>query len=174
MNKKGLLYGLLYCLLVVIFKLSIVLSENMFSKFGFYYATITSVFLIVPFLFIAIYHAREKDFGGFIEGKEGMRIALTVVAVGLIGTSIYNYIEFNWKLEEFVNYYKSVEYLEILKAQQIKYPDKIKPEDFPKIIAGQIESLSAFKASTGKIIPLLFVGLTGAFAASVIMKRSPQ
>lgn len=146
----------------------------MFSKFGFYYAIITAVFLIIPFFFIAIYHAREKDFGGFIGGRDGMRIALTVLAVALIITSIYNYIEFLWQADEFVRYYNSKEYLAILTAQQTQYPDKIKPEDFPRIIQEQIDSLSAFRATTGKIIPLLFIGLTGAFAASVIMKRSPK
>ena len=146
----------------------------MFSKFGFYYSIITSVFLIVPFFFIAIYHVREKDLAGVIEGKEGLRIALTVLAIGLIGTSIYNYIEFNWKADEFIKYYNGSEYLEILKVQQLKQPDKIKVEDFPKIIKEQIATLSAFRATTGKIIPLLFIGLTGAFAASVIMKRSPK
>lgn len=174
MNKKGLLYGLLYCFVVIAFKLYIVLSGNMFSKFGFYYSIIASVFLIVPFFFIAIYQVREKDQGGFIEGKEGLRIALTVLAVGLICTSIYNYIEFNWRIDDFITYYNSNEYLNNLKAQQLKSPEKIKVENFPTIIKEQIASLSAFRATTGKIIPLLFIGLTGAFAASVIMKRSPK
>jgi len=174
MNKKALLYGLLYCLVVIAFKLYIVLSSNMFSKFGFYYSIITGVFLILPFFFIAIYHVREKDHGGIIDTREGMRIAFTVLAVGLVGTSLYNYIEFGWKMGEYVNYYNGSEYLNMLKEQQLKNPDKIKVEDFPKIIREQIASLSAFRATTGKIIPLLFIGLTGAFAASVIMKRVPQ
>ena len=174
MNKKALLYGLLYSLVVITFKLYIVLSGNMFSKFGFYYSIITGVFLIIPFFFLAIYHVREKDHGGYIASREGLRIGLTVLAVGLIVTSVYNYIEFNWKASEFVNYYTSNEYLEILKVQQAKNPDKIKIDDFPKIINEQIATLSAFRATTGKIIPLLFIGLTGAFAASIIMKREPK
>jgi hypothetical protein len=174
MNKKALFYGLLYCLVVIVFKVIIVAGGHMFSKFGFYYSIITGVFLIVPFFFLAIYQVREKDHGGFMEGKEGLRIALTVLAVGMIGTSIYNYIEFNWKVDEFVNYYNSSEYLNILKAQQLKQPDKVKVENFPAIIQEQIAQLSAFRATTGKLIPLLFIGLSGAFAASVIMKRSPK
>ena len=176
MNKKALLYGLLYCALVIALKLYIILSGNMFSKFGFYYSIITCVFLIVPFFFMAIYHVREKDLGGYIESKEGFRVALTVLAVGLIGTSIYNYIEFNWQADNFASYYDSSEFLNILKAQQIKQPDKIKVGDFARIIDEQKKSVpaSAFKATTGKLIPLLFIGLTGAFAASIIMKRSPK
>lgn len=175
MNKKAILYGLLYCIIVIAFKLFIVLSGNSFSKFGFYYSIITAVFLIIPFFFVAIYHVREKDYGGFIDIKEGARIAFTVLAIGVIGTSIYNYIEFIWQVDNFAAYYDSPEFLEILKAQQLKMPTKIKIEDFPKIIAEQKLSVphSAFKATTGKLIPLLFIGLTGAFAASVIMKRNP-
>jgi hypothetical protein len=176
MNKRALFYGLLYCLVVIAFKLFIVLSGNMFSKFGFYYSIITSVFLIIPFFFVAIYQVREKELGGFIGGKEGVRIALTVLAVGLVGTSIYNYFEFVWQADNFANYYDSNEFLEILKAQQLKQPDKIKVTDFAKIIDEQKRNVpaSAFKATTGKLVPLLFIGLTGAFASSVIMKRSPK
>ncbi|WP_317898467.1 DUF4199 domain-containing protein [Aurantibacillus circumpalustris] len=174
MNKKALLYGLFYSLVVIVFKLYIVLSDNMFSKFGFYYSIITAVFLIIPFFFLAIYHVREKDHGGYIGAKEGMRIGLTVLAIGLIITSVYNYVEFNWKADEFIKYYNSSEYLEILKVQQVKNPDKIKVDDFPRIINEQIATLSAFRATTGKIIPLLFIGLSGAFAASIIMKRDQK
>jgi hypothetical protein len=174
MNKKALFYGLLYCLIVIVFKVIIVAGGYMFSKFGFYYSIITSVFLIVPFFFLAIYQVRKKDHGGIMDSKEGLRIALTVLAVGMIGTSIYNYIEFNWKVDDFVSYYHSNEYLDILKAQQLKQPDKVKTENFPTIIQEQISQLSAFRATTGKLIPLLFIGLSGAFAASVVMKRSPK
>lgn len=174
MNKKALLYGLLYCVVYIIFKLSVILSGNMFSKFGFYYAIITAVFLIIPFFFISIYHVREKDHNGYIGGREGMRIALTVLAVAVIGTSIYNYIEFKWKADEFVSYYRSEQYLSDLKVLQQKYPDKIKTDDFPKIIEEQITNLSAGKATTGKIFPLLLIGLSGAFAASLILKRVPR
>lgn len=174
MNKKALLYGLLYCLVVIAFKLSVILSGNLFSKFGFYYSIITCVFLIIPIFFIAIYHVRKKDYGGFISGKEALRIALTVLAVGLVGTYIYNYIEFSWQLNEYANWYNGPEYLEQLTEQQKLHPDKLKAEDFPKIIKDQISSLSPFKAATGRIVPLLFIGLSGAFAASVLMKRAPK
>lgn len=174
MNKKALVYGLLYCLVIIVFKLSIILSGSMFSKFGFYYSIITSVFLIIPFFFMAIYHVRQKDHGGIIGGKEALRIGLTVLAVSIVGTSIYNYIEFTWKADEFVNYYNSVDYLNILKAQQLKYPDKLKVEDFPKIIQEQIAGVSAFRATTGKLVPLLLIGFSGAFIAAMLMKRVPK
>jgi hypothetical protein len=174
MNKKALLYGLLYCLTVVVLKLCIVLSGNLFSKFGFYYSIITCVFLIIPFFFIAIYHVRQKDYNGYIGGKQALRIALTVLAVGLVGTSIYNYIEFSWQLDAYATWYKGPEFLHELAKQQKLHPDKLKTEDFPKIIQEQIGSLSPFKAATGRIVPLLFIGFSGAFAASVIMKRSPK
>lgn len=174
MNKKALFYGLLYCLVIIVFKLSIILSGAMFSKFGFYYSIITGVFLIIPFFFAAIYHVRQKDHGGFMGGRESLRIGLTVLAVAMIGTSIYNYIEFTWKADEFVNYYNSSEYLNILKTQQLKHPDKLKVEDFPKIIKEQIDGVSAFRATTGKLVPLLLIGFSGAFVAAIVLKRAPK
>jgi hypothetical protein len=175
MNRRALFFGLLYCLTVIIFKLIVVLGGFTFSKFGFYYSNIVSVFLIFPFFFLAIYLVREKDYGGLIRGKEAARIALTVLVVGMIGVSIYNYIEFNWKFRELsVEYYNGNEFLNILKAQQVKHPDKVKTEDFPKIIKEQIEGLSAFKATTGKLFSLLFLGMSGAFVVSVLMKRSQK
>ena len=36
----------------------------------------------------------------------------------------------------------------------------------------QIRELSAFKATTGKLIPFMFIGLGGAFVTAMMMKRS--
>ena len=175
MNKRALTIGLLYALMAIIFKLVILLGGYTLSKFGFYYSNILTVFLILPFFFLAIYQVREKDFGGIISGKDAMRMALTVLAVGVVLVSCYNFIEFNWKYKEIaVQYYKSQEYLDILKNAQLKNPDKIKVNDFPKIIEEQLSSLSASKAATGKLFPLLFIGLSGAFIASVLMKKSQK
>jgi hypothetical protein len=175
MNKRALVFGLLYCLAVIIFKLVIVLGGYTLTKFGFYYSNIVSVFLILPFFFMAIHQVREKDYQGVIGGKESVRIALTVLAVGVIGVSIYNYIEFDWKYKDIATeYYNGEEYLRMLKAEQVKHPDKIKPEHFPDIIRDQIGQLSAFRATTFKLVPLLFIGLGGAFIVSILMKRSPR
>lgn len=175
MNKRALVIGSIYCLVVIIFKLFIVLGGYTLTKFGFYYSNIVSVFLIIPFFFLAIQQVRKKERQGIMSGKESVRIALTVLAVGLIGVGIYNYIEFNWKYKEIATeYYNSNEYLELLKVQQAKYPAKIKTEDFPRIIREQINQLSAFRATTFKLVPLLFIGLSGAFIVSVLMKRSSR
>ena len=175
MNKRAIAFGLLYSFLVIIFKLFILLGGYTLSKFGFYYSNILSVFMILPFFFIAIQQVRDKDQGGIITGKQAVRIAMTVLAIGIILISFYNYIEFNWKFKEIATgYYHSNEYLEILKAQQAKYPEKIKVENFPNIINEQISELSAFKATTGKLIPLIFLGLSGAFIASVLMKKAAR
>jgi hypothetical protein len=172
MNKKALIIGLVYALSVIIFKLFILLGGHTLSKFGFYYSNIVATFFIIPFFFLAIYLVREKDYNGVIGGKEAIRIALTVLAVGVVFLSVYNYMEFNWKYKDIATqYYTSDDYLQILKTQQAKHPDKLKTEDFPKIIQEQITGLSAFKATTGKLIPLLFIGLSGAFIASVLLKK---
>jgi hypothetical protein len=173
MNKRALTIGLFYALAAIVFKLIILLGGYTLSKFGFYYSNILSVFLILPFFFLAIYQVREKDFYGIISGKDAMRMALIVLAVGIVLSSFYNFIEFNWKYKEIaIQYYKSQEYLDILKNAQLKNPEKIKISDFPKIIEEQLSSLSATKATTGKLFPLLFIGLSGAFIAAVLMKKS--
>ncbi len=175
MNKKALYFGLIYSLCFIIYKLIILLGGFTLTKFGFYYATITGVLFILPFFFLAIYLVREKDYGGIIGGKESIRIALTILAVALVITSIYNYIEFEWKFKEIaIGYYNSSEYLDILKDQQVRFPNKIKVEDFPKIVSDQISELSAFKSVTGKLIPFMFFGLSGAFMAAVLLKRKAK
>jgi len=172
MNKKALFFGLLYSFLFIVYKLIILIGGYSLTKFGFYYSTIIGVMAILPFFFLAVYFVREKDYEGIIGGKESVRISLTVLAIALVTTSIYNYIEFNWQFKEIaVSYYQSNEYLEILKEQQARYPDKVKVEDFPKIIEDQISELSAFKSLTGKLIPMMFFGLTGAFMSAVLLKR---
>jgi hypothetical protein len=173
MNKKAIYISLIYTILVIIFKLVILLGGFALSKFGFYYSTIIAVVCIIPFMFLAVYMVREKDYNGLIGGKEAVRIALTVLAVSTIFISVYNYIEFNWKFKDIaVVYYNGAEYLEILTKQQLKNPDKLKVSDFPKIIDDQIAQLSAFKATTGKLIPMLLFGLGGAFLTAISLKRN--
>lgn len=172
MNKRALIFGLLYSLTVIIFKLIILLGGFTLTKFGFYYSNIVSVFLILPFFYLAIKQVRDIDYKGVIGGREASRIAITVLAVAIIILGMYHFIEFNWKFKEIaVQYYNSQDYLEVLKRMQAQLPDKIKTEDFPKIIEEQIQGLSAFKASTGKLLPLLIIGLSGAFITSALMKK---
>lgn len=175
MNKRALFYGLIYCIAAILFKLIIVLGDYTAGNFGFYYSHFVSVLLIIPFFFFAVYQVREKELNGFIRGREAFRISLTIIAVAAIIMTLYNYIEFNWKLKEVaVQYYNSNEFLEILKKQQAKYPAKMKTEDFPKIISEQLSDLSAFKATTGKLIPLIFIGVSGAFICAVFMKKTTK
>lgn len=175
MNKRALIFGVVYSVLAIAFKLIILLGGYTLTKFGFYYSNFVSVVFIIPFFFIAIYQIREKDFNGIIGGRDAARMALTILAVSVIFVSIYNYVEFKWKFKDIATeYYNSAEYTDVLKKQQLKYPDKIKTEDFPKIIQEQISEMSAFKAATGKLIPLLFFGLMGAFIASVTLKRGKK
>ncbi len=175
MNKRAVSIGLLYSVLAIIFKLVILLGGYTLTKFGFYYSNIVTVLFTLPFFFLAIYLVREKDLGGIISGKDAMRMAMTVLGISVIILSVYNYIEFNWKFKDIATqYYQGNEYLEILKTQQKKYPDKIKVENFPGIIQEQLSSLSAFKATTGKLIPLLFIGVGGAFISAILLKRSTK
>ena len=173
MNKRAFYLSLVYSFLVIAFKLFILLGGYTLSKFGFYYSNFVSVLFIIPFLFLVIYLEREKVRNGIIAGRDAVKIALTVMALSAIFMSIYNYIEFNWKYKDIATYYyNSGEYLNILKQQQRLHPDKIKETMFPKIIEEQIAQLSAFKATTGKLIPLMMIGFAGSFIAAILLKKS--
>src|SRR4051812_469939 len=125
MNRRALISGLIYSAAVIIFKLIILLGGYTLSKFGFYYSHILSVLLILPFFFITVYQVREKDRNGIISGKECLRVCMTVLAVAAILLSIYHYVEVDWKYRDIATqYYRSEEYLNILKDQQAKHPDK--------------------------------------------------
>ena len=175
MNKRALFVGLLYSITAIIYKLIILLGGFTLTKFGFYYSNIVSVFLMIPFFFLAIYLVREKDNGGIISAKEGLRVALTVVAVAAVLISIYHYASFNWKYREIaIEYYNGKDFLKLLTEQQIKNPDKLKITDFPVIIQAQISSLSASRDTTAKLFPLVIIGLTGSFLSSVMMKKSAK
>ena len=178
MNRRALIIGLLYCIAAISFKLILLLGGYLISNFGFYYSHFISVLAIIPFLFVAVYLAREKDAGGSIGGRDAIRVGLTVVAVAVVLMSVYNYIEFKWKGGEMAHlYYNSQAYLEVLKKQALMYPDKVKADNFPAIIREQIDTQTgqtAFKAATAKLVPLVFLGLSGAFIAAVFMKRSAR
>jgi uncharacterized membrane protein YhaH (DUF805 family) len=169
-NKKALYFGLGYSIAAIAFKLFILLAGYSLSTFGFFYSSITSVLLIIPFYVMAVKSVRDADYVGIIGGREAARICLTIFAIGAVLISIYNYFEFEYSGKALaIDYYNSEQFMTFLKAQP-----KIKPEDYQKIIAEQIHTseVSAFKATTGKLFSYMFIGLSGAFITSAIMKRS--
>ena len=172
MNKKALIYGLAYSIFVIAFKLVILLGGYYFTKFGFYFAHVTTVFLIIPFYIIGIKNIRDRDNYGIIAGKEAMRIALTIFAISAVILSVYNYIEFEWKGKLLaIEYYKSEQFMAFLKSNP-----KIKTEDYQKIISEQIQlsETSAFKATTGKLFSFMLIGLTSSFICAVFLKRGSK
>jgi len=172
LNKKALIYGLAYSMFVIAFKLVVLLGGYYFTKFGFYFAHVTTVFLIIPFYIIGIKNIRDRDNYGIIAGKEAMRIALTIFAISAVILSIYNYVEFEWKGKILaIEYYKSEQFMTFLKSNP-----KIKAEDYQKIIAEQIQlsETSAFKATTGKLFSFMLIGLTSAFICAIFLKRGPK
>jgi hypothetical protein len=170
MNKKALLYGVVYALVVITFKVYILFSGNALTKFGYFYSNITAVFLILPFYFLLLKGVRDKDYGGVIGGREAFRLNLSLLAIAVIFISIYHYIEFSVYGQDLAQtYYTSENFLSFLKTQK-----NISPDKYSSIIDEQIKSAgtSAFKATTGKLVSYLFVGISGAFIVSVFMKRS--
>ncbi|MBL7901527.1 MAG: DUF4199 domain-containing protein [Bacteroidia bacterium] len=170
MNKKALLYGLIYAAVVIAFKIYILVSGNALTKFGYFYSNITAVFLILPFYFLLLKNIRDKEYGGVLAGREAFRLCLSLLVVALVLVSIYHYIEFSRYGQTLAEtYYNSETFLNFLKSQKNITPDK-----YNSIIAEQIKTAgtSAFKATTGKLVSYLFIGISGAFIVSVFMKRS--
>ena len=167
MNRRVVIIGIIYSLAVIIFKLVIIFSGNQLTKFGFFYSHMLTVFAIIPFMFIATKLVRDKDMGGIISGKQALSTAMGVVAIAMIILSIYNYVEFEWKMKDLsIQYYNSNEYLEFLKTNKA-----VKVEEYPKIIAAQIQDLSAAKAMTAKLFSLLLIGLSSAFMCGVFLRK---
>lgn len=172
MNKKALLYGLAYSVLVIAIKLIILFGGYSLSKFGYYYSTLTCVLLIIPFYFVALKNIRDKDYNGVISGRDAVRLAMTIFGISAVIISVYNYYEFEYSGKFLaIEYYNSQQFLDYLKAQT-----KIKAEDYSKIIAEQIKNseASAFKATTGKLFSSMLIGLSSAVIVGSIMKRNPK
>ena len=169
-NKKALLFGVIYSIVVVAFKFFILKGGYSLTRFGYFYSGIIGVFLIIPFYILAIKSVRDKTYNGIIGGREAMRVALTIFAVSAVLISIYNYYEFEYYGKAMaIEYYNSIEYLDFLKAQK-----KLLPAEYPKIISEQIKlaEVSAFKATTGKLFSFTLIGLSGAFIVAMFMKRN--
>ncbi len=170
MSKKALWYGLVYAAVVILFKIYILASGNALSKFGYFYSNITAVFFILPFYFLLLKNIRDKENKGVLAGRDAFRFCLGLLSVALVLISIYHYIEFSLYGQELAqSYYNSETFLNFLKSQKNITPDK-----YNSIIADQIKTAgtSAFKATTGKLVSYLFIGISGAFIVSVFMKRS--
>lgn len=168
MNKKALTIAFIYTILVIVYKLIIWQGGYTFTNFGFKYSHIISVLSIIPFLIIAIRWVRDKEQGGIISGRDAMRMALIVVGISAIVLSVYNYFEFKFSMDSYVDYYKSEQYMSYL----IKDP-KAKELGYDKIIEFQISQLSPFKATTGKLFPFLLLSLSASFICAVFLKKNP-
>ena len=172
MNKKALIFGLAYSIVVIAFKLFILLGGYSLTSFGFYFSSLTSVLMIIPFYYFAIKSVRDKDNNGLIGGKEAVRICLTIFAVGAVIISTYNYFEFeNSGKAMAIEYYNSDKFMAFLKSQA-----KIKAEDYQKIIAEQIKAseVSGFKATTGKLFSYMLIGGISAFITSAAMRKTSK
>ena len=136
MNKRALIYGIIYSALVIAIKLYVLLAGYSLTKFGYYYSSITCVFLILPFYALLIKQVRDKDNDGVIGGREAVRLALTLFAISAVIISLYNYLEFeNYGKEMDIEYYNRKQFLDFLKKKS-----KIKEENFGKIIAQKIKN----------------------------------
>jgi hypothetical protein len=169
MNRRAFFAALWYSGIVVAIKLFIVLRGLYTTRFVFNYTHILTVFLILPFFIYAIQKVRDKEYGGFITGRECMRLCLTILALSAIVLTVYHYGEvrlFGAQMAE--SYYRSAEYLEFLKKQP-----NVNPDQYDSIIIAQIQAAgeNAFRIATARLFPFVLFGLSGAFVISMAMKR---
>lgn len=159
---------------MIIYKLIIILSGQQLTNFGFYYSHFISVLMIVPFMIIAIKYARDVESGGFISGRDAMKVGLTIFGVSVIILSCYHYIEFVWKLEELsIQYYNSPAYHEYLDRMAKANPKILNPSMFQHVIDENIAALSPMKAVTAKLFSFFLLSFAFVFIITVFMKRRP-
>jgi hypothetical protein len=169
MNRVAVFYALAYSVFFITAKLLIVLGGYSLTRFGYLYSHITLTFLVIPFYIPPIRKTRRMN-GGFISGKECMRIALTVFGISALIISVYNYFEYEYSGKYLaVEYYNGQQFLDFLKSQV-----KFKPEQYQGIIDEQIKAAegAGFKATTGKLFSMMLIGFSSAFVVSLLMKRS--
>ena len=167
MNRLAVFYALVYSALVICAKLLIVTGGYSLTRFGYFYSHITLTFLIIPFYIPPIINTRKKN-GGYISGRECMRNALTVFAISAVLISVYNYFEYEYSGKFMaLEYYNGPQFLSFLKSQP-----KLNASQYPGIIAEQVQLANdaGFKATTGKLFSMMLIGLSSAFAVSMLLK----
>lgn len=172
MNKRALIFGVIYSIVVIIYKLIIIFSGQQLTTFGFYYSHIISVFAIIPFMIIAVKQVRDIDYGGVISGREALKLGLTVFGISVVILSLYTYIEFEWVMKDIsVQYYNGPEYHAFLEKQSAANPAKLNKSMFQGIIDDNIAALSPLKAVTAKLFSFFILCFSFSFIIAVFMKR---
>jgi len=92
MNRRAFILGIIYSVCVIIYKLVIILSGQQLTTFGFYYSHIISVFMIIPFMIMAVKYVRDVERGGMIGGRDALKVGLTIFGISVIILSCYNAI----------------------------------------------------------------------------------
>lgn len=160
MNRWAFYSGIGFAVVVVVFKLYVLLNGMYFSNWGFKFANLSAVFCFTLWIPLTLLLINRVHYHKQMPGREVFKAGLGIVAVSLIGISLYHYLEV--QSDEFKQqakrYYNSAEYREVLKHQQALHPQNFKTQDFPKIIAQQVEGVSPFRAMTGRMIPFLLYG----------------
>ncbi len=171
MNKTGIKYAIAYALFVIIVKLVIIFGGFAITDFGFKYSHIITVFLIIPFILMAIKHERDKVMGGYIRGREGMKIGITVVMISAIILSIYSYIEFQVWWEDFSKaYYSSEKFYQAYENFYKTHPN-LKKETFEKVVELNLNSMSAFQFMTVRLITFVLIGIACSFLCGVMLRK---
>jgi multisubunit Na+/H+ antiporter MnhG subunit len=168
MNRWAFYSGLGFTFIVVVYKCFVLYTGMYFSNWGFKFANLAAVLIYTIWIPITLVIINRAHYRWHMPGREVFKAGLGIVAISLIGISIYHVFEV--QSDEFKQqanrYYNSPEYLKLLKQQQALHPHLFKIQDIPKIIASQTNGISVFRAVTGRMIPfLLYGGLVSLFTA---------
>ena len=169
LKPRPLLFALVYCVLVIAFKLFVFNSGMQMTKLGMY-SHILSLLLMSPFILLLVFLAR-KQLGGEIAGKVALIQGLTFVLIASVVLSIFNYVFFEQALGSYIANYIQTEGPKSILNEAAKNGKTVTPAEVDKMVKGGIEDLSAFKDTTSKLFSMLVFGIFSSFVVSIFLKR---
>lgn len=169
LKPRPFLFALVYCVLVIAFKLFVFNSGMQMTKLGMY-SHILSLLFMSPFIFLLVFLARKAR-GGEIEGKVAIIQGLTFVLISSIILSVFNYIFFEQALASYIVNYIQTEGPKSILEEAAKKGKTVTQAEVDKMIKGGIEDLSAFKDTTSKLFSMLVFGIFSSFVVSIFLKR---
>jgi|ERR1035437_3904616 uncharacterized membrane protein (DUF106 family) len=163
--KSSLKYSLLAAFLVITTKLIVFYTHSQFTNFGIF-SGLTSLFLIIVPLFLAIKDKRDKDPGGFITLKEVMKTGLFVAVVAGLLNSVFIFFYYR-----FIDHETLSELIE--QTQSVMHKAKTSQSEIDVTIINLQEFYSPFKQATGVLTGVLVAGIILSFVCSTFLVKNP-
>ena len=170
LRQKPVLFALLYCILVISFKLFVFYSNLQMTKLGMY-SHILSLLLMTPVIFLLVF-LKRREVAGTMSGKMALREGLIFMAVSAVILSVFNYIFFERELGNYIITYIQTKGPESILEQSKKTGKAITPAEVRKVINDEIANLSGFRDTTSKLFSIIVFGIFSSFVASIFLKQN--